>query len=175
MRTDLHPWLEAAGWEEFRELWLTQPDKPDALLIADDNLYRGAAAAILELGIRVPQDLLVVTHSNRGSGMLYPVPAARLEFDPAEFALRMGEMLWRLMQNEPDVPQEVTVPCRFAENPAEQAVDAAKSWKTGRGNETAMDPESKGRGQPPMGALTTSVISDKTADTIKNFLTHPRI
>ena len=127
IRTDLHPWLEAAGWEEFRELWLAQPDKPDALLIADDNLYRGAAVAMLELGIRVPEDLLLVTHTNKGSGMFRPVPAACLEFDPAELAMRMGETLWRRMQNEPDVPKQVTVPFQFVENPVEPVVNVEKS------------------------------------------------
>ena len=48
-------------------------------------------------GVRIPEDLLFVTHSNKGSGVFYPVPAVKVEFDPDRIIDAAGEMLFRSM------------------------------------------------------------------------------
>jgi hypothetical protein len=58
----------------------TQTDRPDSLVITDDNLAESALAAIVELGVRVPQDLLIVTHSNFQHPVTAVVPMLRLGF-----------------------------------------------------------------------------------------------
>ncbi len=92
VREDLHPALEAAGWEQFKELWSSRREKPDGLVITDDFLFRDAATAMLEMSISIPDTLMVVTHANRGSEVLYPFPVTRIEVDPAEAAATLCRM-----------------------------------------------------------------------------------
>ncbi len=59
----------------------TQNERPDALLITDDNLLEYAIAGIIAAGMRVPDDLDVVAHCNfpcPGPGV---VPVIRLGYD----------------------------------------------------------------------------------------------
>jgi hypothetical protein len=94
VRGDLPPNLAGAGWEEFREIWRGGNGRPDGLLIANDILAHDAAIAIAECGVNVPDDLLVVTHENKGSGHWFPFPVARLLVDPEEGArARVGRVL----------------------------------------------------------------------------------
>lgn len=84
VKSDLHPNLMGAGWQELRDIWHSRAGKPDGLLICNDILAREAAMAIAESGIKVPDELLVVTHENLGSGQWFPFPVARLQVDPAQ-------------------------------------------------------------------------------------------
>lgn len=98
---DLHPLTVGSGYSLFRELWLAHPEKPDGLVITDDTSYTDFATAALEMRIRVPAELLVVTHANKDSGVLYPFPTARLEIDPDEVGAELGRLALRLMRKEP--------------------------------------------------------------------------
>ena len=100
IRGDLHPNMIGAGWEEFREIWSVHVEKPDALVVCDDILFRDVIPAIMELGIRVPEELLVVTHANKGSNIVCPFPVVRLEYDPDRVAKAMASMLTKLIQRE---------------------------------------------------------------------------
>lgn len=108
------PRRPGSGWEHFRRIWRSRGEKPDGLFVGLDVLYRDAAMAILQLGIRVPQDLLVVTHANRGSGMFCPFPTVRLEFDPALYARSMVDMLLRRIRGGPPGPSRVCLPWTWA-------------------------------------------------------------
>ncbi len=108
-RHDLHPQLAGAGWEEFREIWGAYPEKPDGLLVCDDQLLAEAAMAIAELGIRVPDDLQIVSHRNAGNSARYPFPVTWIEFDPAKAANAMAEALMQRMDGKPLVPQTLNL------------------------------------------------------------------
>ena len=64
---------------------------PDLFVFTDDYLARGALVALLSLGIRVPEDVRVVTLSNKGNAPTFPVSLARFEIDP----VRCGEAVSR--------------------------------------------------------------------------------
>ncbi len=115
IRQDLPPGSPGAGWEEFREIWVSEKEKPDGLLVCDDMLFLGAAMAICQMGIRVPEDLLVVTHHNKGSGLLAPFPVAKLEFDLAEYVQLMGGALVKLMRQEPLENRRMVISCELLE------------------------------------------------------------
>ena len=103
-----------SGWERFRALWAGGREKPDCLLVSDDTIYPEAAMAILELGIRVPDDLLVVTHANRGAGMFCPFPTVRVEFDPVASARAMVDLLRQHMARDPAAPSDIVLPFQWA-------------------------------------------------------------
>jgi len=59
-----------------------QDKLPDVFLFTDDHLAQGGVLALMERGIRIPEDVKVVTHANRGLGPYWVKPFSRLEMDP---------------------------------------------------------------------------------------------
>lgn len=56
-------------------------DRPDGLIIADDNLAEPAEAGLIDAGVRVPEDLRVIAHCNFPWPTPSPLPVRRLGFD----------------------------------------------------------------------------------------------
>lgn len=68
--------------------------KPDLVYFADDSLTAAGLWAILAAGLRVPDDVKVVTLSNRGNRPAYRCGLTCIEHDHAAYALRIArEML----------------------------------------------------------------------------------
>lgn len=55
---------------------------PDVFLFTDDHLAHGGLLALSMRGVRIPDDVKVVTHANRGLGPFWVKPLTRLEMDP---------------------------------------------------------------------------------------------
>ena len=55
---------------------------PDLLVFTDDYVTSGALLSLNRAGIRVPDDVRVVTISNKGLGPVYPISFTRVENDP---------------------------------------------------------------------------------------------
>ncbi len=104
IRYDGNPCTVGSGWEEFREVWLAHPEKPDGLIVSDDLLFKGVIPAISKLRIDVPGELHIVTRSNQGVSALAPFPVSRLEIVPQEIALSLEEQLLTLLEGR--TPEE---------------------------------------------------------------------
>ncbi len=87
----------------FRE---AMPDRPDGLIITDDNLVEQVTIGLAEAGIHVPQDLDIVAHCNFPWPPPSALPVTRLGFD----ARRILEGGLRLLRES------------FAEAPPAQAM-----------------------------------------------------
>lgn len=111
IRMDTPPAAAGAGWSGLREIWSACEDKPDGLVITDDVMYREAAMAILQMGIRVPEDMRVVTFANTGSGMVYPFPTAAVLFDLGEWGHRMGGMILQQIDGQKPQPRQFVRHC----------------------------------------------------------------
>ena len=75
--------VKEAGYREMaRRLAQKDPMLPELLFFADDRLAEGALLALSERGVRVPEDLSVVSWSNVGSGPVFVKPLTRMEMDP---------------------------------------------------------------------------------------------
>ena len=96
----MHPADPRAGARAFAEIWEAREEQPDGLIVTDDMLGQSAAMAILKYGIRVPDDLLVVSHANRGSSVPHLFPVILLEGDPQAYAEAMGGLLVQRLQGE---------------------------------------------------------------------------
>lgn len=55
---------------------------PDVLFLSDDVLANGALMALLAHGVRIPEDVRVVTWAHRGSGPVFVKSLTRMEMDP---------------------------------------------------------------------------------------------
>ncbi len=72
---------EEDGYNYFNTLWDAYSEKPQVLLISDDIMAKGAAQAISARGIKVPEDLIVISSTNSGIPLFYPIPIITYEFD----------------------------------------------------------------------------------------------
>jgi len=64
---------------------LSRNDRPDALMILDDNLVEGVAAACVSLGIRVPDEVALVGHANFPCLPRHSVPVHLTGYDMEGF------------------------------------------------------------------------------------------
>lgn len=86
-----------------------QLERPDGLIIADDNLIAGATEGIASSGVRVPDELSVVAMTNFPLIPPSTVPLTRIGFDiPAVLDL-LTERLAQLARGE-SAPEITTVP-----------------------------------------------------------------
>ena len=85
----------------------------DLLFVADDYLAMGAIAALLESGVRIPEDVRLVTYYNKGFGPILTKTLARIEGDPEASARECvrGIVEWFKTDRFPELnlPQAVYV------------------------------------------------------------------
>ena len=91
--------IQRKAMEMFGDL-LAAGKRPDAdvVLFTDDFLASGALAAVGRAGLRIPEDLSVVTFANAGFGPVYPRTLTRFVMDPVAH----GETAARLLLDHLD-------------------------------------------------------------------------
>ncbi|MHB1190565.1 MAG: substrate-binding domain-containing protein [Armatimonadota bacterium] len=87
-------------YDSFKRWW-SRSDRPSAIFFYDDGLCDVVTRAILELGIKVPEELAIITMANVGRQFHFPVPLTSIGFDPAEVASAAWDMLDKLISNKP--------------------------------------------------------------------------
>jgi DNA-binding LacI/PurR family transcriptional regulator len=78
-----------------------QTERPDALLITDDNLVEHATAGLVAAGVSVPGDLDVVAHCNFPWPAPSVLPVQRLGFDAREILAACLASIDELRQGQP--------------------------------------------------------------------------
>jgi DNA-binding LacI/PurR family transcriptional regulator len=101
-----------AGWEAVMDAWSAYPDKPDGLLVSDDVLFGEAAQALMALGVRVPEQLMVVSHAVTDSGAWSPFPMLRLEISADEVANLLAQRMIDTLRGKPGEFTRVSIACR---------------------------------------------------------------
>ena len=66
---------------------------PDMLYFADDFLAQGALTTLLARGIRVPDDVQVISWANRSLGPVFPKPLTRIEMDPVRDGRALADLV----------------------------------------------------------------------------------
>jgi DNA-binding LacI/PurR family transcriptional regulator len=138
IRCDLPPAAPGAGWDEFREIWSAGRNKPDGLLITDGVLFGDALHAMIEAHVRVPNDLMVVTHDTVGSPFWAPFPVTRIFVDPIQMALDMSRMLVDLVNHRQPDPAQVSTPLIFDDPDSPDGPGRRDSAAADRLNEIAL-------------------------------------
>ncbi len=64
---------------------------PELLLFADDHLATGALMALGVAGVRIPEDVRVVTLANKNYGPVFVKPLTRIEMDNAAIGAKIAE------------------------------------------------------------------------------------
>ena len=98
---------EEGGRQALLRLWQSRR-RPDAILFIDDWHGLGGMQALMELGVEVPDQVMVATHVNQGYDLPFPCPTAKLQIDPRELARNMVDLLQEIWDGKTE-PREVLV------------------------------------------------------------------
>ena len=116
--------LQAQGYRAVREVLgnLERSRWPDGLILTNDVFARGVLVGLQRLGIRVGEEIHVVSHANAGSTLLlgYEDQIARLEFDPAAITGHLFSLLETLMSD-----QQPTEPIRWLDPVLKEPISSA--------------------------------------------------
>ena len=66
---------------------------PDLIYFSDDHACVGALAALTAAGVRIPEDVRVVTWSNTGNEPVYAKELTRIEMDPESDAGKFADSI----------------------------------------------------------------------------------
>ncbi len=91
---------------------LSGEDRPDALIIRDDNLVEAATEGLAKSGLRIPQDLEVLAHCNFPDRAPSCVPVTRLGLDCRDMIIRDVECL-KAQREGRLYPQNTELPVVF--------------------------------------------------------------
>lgn len=91
--------FERFGYEEFIKLW-GLAEKPDGVIVYPEGIVRGASMAILQLGVKVQEEMKFVFHRNAHSHFLCPFPATWVISDEALVAREFIKMIQRQFEGE---------------------------------------------------------------------------
>lgn len=117
VRGDNHHRAQAVHHQTLEDIrrWKRLParERPEALVVSDDIAMRSVALAILEAGLKVPDELLVVSMANQGVSLYYGIPVIRYEFSTGDQARRLIALLWNRILEKADPPLPVRLAGRF--------------------------------------------------------------
>jgi LacI family transcriptional regulator len=103
------PWTVAAGTAATRELLALAP-RPTAIVASSAELGLGCLAACRELGVRLPDELALVTFDDPYFGALLEPSLTAVAYDPAEVGRSSAALLVEAMADEDAERREVRVP-----------------------------------------------------------------
>lgn len=96
---------EIDGYLKGKEVF-SSSNRPDAIFVHHDVVCRGLLLALMELGLKIPQDVALLSHVNLGCEFASPVPLTRILFDPA----KMVASCLRWLETVPSLPSSGHVP-----------------------------------------------------------------
>jgi len=114
-----HPWwtlffspVEMQGASSTVHLLMRpgQDERPDGVIIADDNLVEEALAGLMAAGVRIPEDADVVAHANFPCVAKTPVPLKRLGYDCREMLRTCTQIIDAICSGEPVPPRTLIAP-----------------------------------------------------------------
>ncbi len=104
---------DAAGYEGMRRLLGLKPP-PDGVFCYNDPVAAGAVRAVLEAGLRVPEDVAVVGSGNVHYSDLLRVPLTTIDQSSGLIGQKAAELLLELMEGRRRAkPQRIIIPPRL--------------------------------------------------------------
>ncbi len=94
-------------------------DRPDALIIHDDNLVEHVVTGLMTAGVKVPDDLEIVAHFNYPTLAASTLPMTRLGFDCRCWLRKCVERL-EMQRKGLTPPMETTIPAIFEDELADE-------------------------------------------------------
>lgn len=89
----------AQGYQVMQWCW-QQAQRPDGLIIVDDNTAMGVGQAVLDLGIDYPSQLKLITQATIGVPRDFPIDYTRCQFNLSRLCRAAFGLLYRLMLDD---------------------------------------------------------------------------
>src|ERR1700722_14281577 len=122
---------DQSGYKAMRRLLLVHP-RPDGVFCYNDPVAIGAMTAILEQGLRIPQDVAVVGAGNVHYSDLLSVPLSTVDQSTRQIGMRAAELLLeQIGAKGPIRPQRVLIEPQLV---ARQSTQGRSSEREGEGN-----------------------------------------
>lgn len=77
------------------------PKLPDLVLFTDDYIAQGGLMALKMHGVRIPEDVAVVSHANKGHGPVWEKPLSRMEMNPISHAAVVAKAVRAFLKGRP--------------------------------------------------------------------------
>lgn len=104
---------DLAGFTAMRQL-LALPERPDAVFCYNDPVGAGAIQAVLEAGLRVPQDVALIGAGNVHYSDQLRVPLSTIDQGSGQLGEAAAELLVRCIESKiPIEPSQVLIPPRL--------------------------------------------------------------
>jgi LacI family transcriptional regulator len=104
---------DSTGYEAMRELLKSNP-RPDGVFCYNDPVAAGAVKAILEAGLRVPEDIAVIGAGNVHYSDLLRVPLSTIDQGSAQIGETAAELLCQCMEAKTPIEiQRIFLPPRL--------------------------------------------------------------
>ncbi|HXW78905.1 MAG TPA: LacI family DNA-binding transcriptional regulator [Acidimicrobiales bacterium] len=105
-------WNQDSGFLLAQKL-MAEPDPPDAILCANDDLAAGAILGLSQLNRQVPSDVAIVGFDDRPFAAHLPVPLTTVALPLFEMGVSAAHMLFGLLASGPRTNEQIRVPCRL--------------------------------------------------------------
>jgi len=102
----LHDPLDTSGYQ-LTQKFCKLSKRPKALVVYPDIAASGVVAALLQSGIKLPDDLYLVLHKSRGVPIFHPFAATHIVMDTMKVAETMESMSRRVMQGQGPLSTEI--------------------------------------------------------------------
>lgn len=109
LRHDIKP-VDSAGWSQFREIWTSSREKPDAVIVTDDILLKGVLRAAAEMQITANSSVSIVSQAIKGMDYDTPLPLDLCEVDAELAAEHMVNHIVSLTRGVEFTPAHETIP-----------------------------------------------------------------
>jgi DNA-binding LacI/PurR family transcriptional regulator len=109
--------------EEMRRI-LAIPDRPTAMICANDLMALGACRAALETGLNVPQDLSLIGFDDLEAGQFSTPTLSTLHPPLRDIGGRAMDLLMRRLRNPNHKPEQIVMPARLILRDSVAAVSA---------------------------------------------------
>ena len=95
--------VQRAGMEAISQMITDEPQLLSGLLVfPDDDVFAsGGLMALACAGLRIPEDVAVVSHYNKGHGPIWEKPLTRLEMDPVAHGAALTRAFAAYLRGEP--------------------------------------------------------------------------
>ena len=109
-----HPEDVARAGFDIIELWLRGRGSwtPDIVLFTDDYVAQGGLIALKKHGVRIPEDMAVVTLSNKGHGPIWEKPLTRFEMNPIAHGAAIAKAVRAYLSGNP-FPQGLNLGTKY--------------------------------------------------------------
>jgi LacI family transcriptional regulator len=105
-------WNQDSGFRLAQQL-MSEPDRPDAILCANDDLAAGAILGLTELGLKVPRDVAIVGFDDRPFAAHLPIPLTTVALPLLEMGEVAAQKMFDAISGEHVDNELIRVPCRL--------------------------------------------------------------